>query len=186
MKLSASLIALSTALIGAICFMVSTEAGGNNNVRRVRVEGSDGTIYTVNTPDAMKAVELLEEMNRRCLVLIKNLPKDHILRKRYSPNNLAESPIRTDSSSWSVDKRKIFLCLRDRQTGMFYEPDVLFFVVVHELAHLASKSYGHNQEFIANFTELKSLAFAMRLMVVPPNISVPYCGTVIYDKNDPS
>jgi len=178
-----SLLAVGTAILGFIWF---TSYEGGKSIPRVRVEGSDGVIYVVNSPDEMEAVALLEEINRRIHVLISHLPKSHILRKRYDPSNLAESPIHTNSSSWSVEKKKIFLCLRDRTTGGFYDADVLFFVVVHELAHLASKSYGHNDEFMKNFANLKNLAASLRLMVIQPNISVPYCGTIIYDKNAPS
>src|ERR1044071_556249 len=180
MKILSGLLTMSVAVLGMVCFVLPTITYDQG--RQSKAEAFDGVSYTVNSPDETKAANLLAEINRRIKILLRNLPKNSILHKRFRPENLAESPVRVDASSWSVDKSKIFLCLRDRQTGTFYEADILFFVVVHELAHLASKSYGHNEEFIQNFGALKSLASSLGLVAVKPDISVPYCGTYIIDQ----
>jgi hypothetical protein len=44
------------------------------------------------------------------------------------------------------------LCIRDKDENKnLHEHNLLMFVVIHELAHIMSKSIGHNNEFYNNF-----------------------------------
>jgi predicted metal-dependent hydrolase len=80
------------------------------------------------------------------------------------------------SESVTIEKRKIFLCLRDKQ-GVYYPFDVLLYVLLHELAHVVSKSYSpsHNKEFKDNFEALlqraRDYGYLLKITHVPEN----YC-----------
>ena len=71
------------------------------------------------------------------------------------------------------------LCLRHKKGDHpFHDYNTLQYVMIHELAHIASVSEGHNQEFINNFRFLlrqaKSLGY-----YEPVNYShtpIYYCG----------
>ena len=46
----------------------------------------------------------------------------------------------------------VHLCIRDKDENKnLHEHNLLMFVVIHELAHIMSKSIGHNNEFYNNF-----------------------------------
>lgn len=69
---------------------------------------------------------------------------------------LAETPVDTDVA-YSIGKGAISLCLRDQEGGLESENSSMF-VLIHELAHLATDSYGHRPEFWANMKFLLELA----------------------------
>jgi predicted metal-dependent hydrolase len=90
--------------------------------------------------------------------LVKKYPEDDRVRKmkkRYRPQNVMEgSPFnKENSTSYSLSKgEKIVFCIRSgKDPNQFHNTNLLMFVVIHELAHLASSSYGHNGEFRDNF-----------------------------------
>lgn len=63
----------------------------------------------------------------------------------------------TGEVAFSVDKTTIHVCLRD-QTGKIEDMNTSMFVLVHELAHVATAGYGHHAEFWANMRFLLELA----------------------------
>lgn len=93
----------------------------------------------------------------------------------------AQIPIREGDSSYTEGKKFITLCLKNPETGEYYDMNTIMYVALHELAHLISESYGspgneHNQEFRSNFSLL--LERAERLGFYNPRIPMPrtYCG----------
>ena len=50
------------------------------------------------------------------------------------------------------------MCLRDADTGRFANADDLFFVLLHELSHIANEKYGHGPEFWDEFRTVLELA----------------------------
>ena len=62
--------------------------------------------------------------------------------------------------AYTENKRSISVCLRSGST------DALFFVVLHELAHVASTSYGHTDEFWQHFRLLVDAARSVGVYVV--------------------
>lgn len=73
---------------------------------------------------------------------------------RYNKDNVTEGPPNNGKdTSYSISKgRKIVFCLRSgNNPEQIHDLNLLMFVTLHELAHLASSTYGHNREFINNF-----------------------------------
>jgi len=83
-------------------------------------------------------------------------------------------PIKEGNGSYTENKTFITLCTR--KNGKVYDSNTLIYVCLHEIAHLISKSYGHNQEFRDNFKML--LDKAQSLGLYNKNIPIPedYCG----------
>ena len=57
------------------------------------------------------------------------------------------------NKSYTINKEKVFLCLKD-PIGEYYPENMLNYVLIHELAHVISKSIGHTEEFYKIFDEL--------------------------------
>lgn len=51
-----------------------------------------------------------------------------------------------DNKSYTINKEKIFLCLRDRY-GQYYSKDILMYVLLHEIAHTLCTDVGHTEQF---------------------------------------
>jgi hypothetical protein len=104
------------------------------------------------------------------------------LKKRYKIDRLVENdPPDKDNTSFTEDKgEKIALCLREKVTGHdnLHDHSILEFVNLHELAHVASQGYGHDEEFWSNFRFLLNEAKDAGVHI-PVNYSerpVNYCG----------
>ena len=86
-----------------------------------------------------------------------------------------------DHVAYVIDKnRKFYLCA-STPDGSNEDPNTMRFVVLHELAHMMSESYGHTEEFSEHFLQLIRVATHLGLYD-PVNYSknpVIYCGTKI-------
>lgn len=163
----------------------------------IYVESSvDHTSYLVqqNRADSIDASNLLARIKRKLETLSRRLHKEmyHELRvrtflKRFASTTIQES-FKDDISftSYSVNKGdNIVLCLRSRSgsgeetTGVLTDENTLFYIVVHELAHIMSDSVGHTKEFGDNFKFLLSNAVKWKLYTFVDYRKYPteYCGT---------
>lgn len=82
------------------------------------------------------------------------------------------------NQSVTVDKKKIYICMRSPKDGYLYDFDILTYVTLHEVAHVLSKTYStrsHNEEFYQNFASILNKAYSLNLL--KPNIQIPddYC-----------
>lgn len=81
-------------------------------------------------------------------------PRVNNIVARYNPEHVSEGPPSNGKdTSYSIAKgRRIVFCLRSgRNPDEIHDINTLMFVGIHELAHLASDTYGHNKEFVQNF-----------------------------------
>ncbi len=84
---------------------------------------------------------------------------------------IEESPFEPDTSSYTLNKGDLIaLCVRNKETKDFHDYQLLLFVVIHELAHVASVSRGHGSEFIDTFKWLLDQA-AESGMYIPVDYS---------------
>lgn len=74
----------------------------------------------------------------------------------------------------------IVLCLRSRSAKLIDE-NTLFYVVLHELAHVMSDDVGHTKQFGHNFQFLLTSAIKYKLwtFVDYRRQPVEYCGTAL-------
>ena len=128
----------------------------------------DGRCYNVveNFSEADKASQLLAELNIFCLNVMKHLRNKYVwnyhpniearnavkfLMSNYNPDGIIENaPTNDVNTSYVDEKGKVFsICLREKESGKNYFHNIheLQFVVLHELAHMANVTYGHEEDF---------------------------------------
>lgn len=87
----------------------------------------------------------------------------------------AKIPIKEGDSAYTEDKEVIVLCLKNPDTGKYYDINTLMYVALHELAHYTSKNHGHGQEFRTRFAQL--LKEGANVGIYNPSLPIPttYC-----------
>lgn len=103
------------------------------------------------------------------------------LATRWATCTLRETGSNEGSVAYTLNKgTEIRICIRDK-AGNFEDPNNAMFVLLHELAHMMSATFGHNEEFRNNFYEIIRVAVEMGLYK-PVDYSqspVVYCGMQI-------
>lgn len=100
-------------------------------------------------------------------------------RLKFIDPEFAKLPIYIDDSAYTIDKRTIYLCLRDLETGEVFDINTLMYVTLHELAHVITTENefdDHGPIFKKNFSKLLKVATQRR--VYDPSQPLPhsYCG----------
>ena len=154
---------------------------------RVSVKASDGRTFLVrDTHHKQETAETLARLNTMVVQFIDKLvataDADHKvmalrLSERYNPNALVESRVEKHLTSFTVNKgEEVSLCLRTRDDKEeLHDFNTIIYAHLHELAHVASISEGHTNEFFSNFRYLlrKSAEWGMFKHVKGP---MNYCG----------
>ena len=147
----------------------------------------DGREYIVRKlPDGREAAERLANINKKVILLIGSFKeKDRegisMLKDNFNPDQLSETGLGAKYTSYSVNKwEEIAICVR-QPDNTFIDDNTVMFVVIHELAHVMTKSVGHTQEFWDNMAYLLERAEELNIYV-PKNYKespVDYCGMEI-------
>lgn len=117
------------------------------------------------------------------------------MKKNFKTANMEENiPERSGGdTSYVIDKGEVFaMCLRDpkRNNKLQEDENDLTFVLIHEMAHLFTSTYGHDTLFWNNFRFLLQEAVGIHLYkpINYKKTGSPYCGIVVtysplYDKS---
>jgi hypothetical protein len=107
------------------------------------------------------------------------------LKKGYNPKKVMETLPTSEYTAYSQNKgEKMAFCLNTEKEGnQLIDPNTLTFVAIHELAHIATKSIGHKDEFWNNFKFLLTEAAEIGVYDMVDYKKKPerYCGTDIND-----
>lgn len=140
------------------------------------------------------AANILGEINLMYVTLIKHLKKNRMntiwrdniiyLTNNYNPDVLGEHiPTNLNYTSYVRNKgKKIRLCLRTRENrNIFHDMNTIRFVAIHELSHMMTESYGHEDDFWKAFKFLLFEAQSLGLIKLIDYKKDPqkYCGIVI-------
>lgn len=161
---------------------------GNMNLRFDKIIGflKKENLFNVWTKYVKKDETLIEdkldELGKSGYKLFeKNI---HRLLKNYNSDALSENTPDSAYTSYSENKgQKIVFCMRSKPDDVLMDLNTMMFVGIHELAHLMSKSIGHNQEFWDNFRILLRISIGIEQYKCQ-NFDVEskdYCGTKITD-----
>lgn len=154
---------------------------------RIKVLADDGNYYTVrNTKKSKETANTLARLNAKVkefLALLQQKGDDSQspmisrLVQRYNPDTLNEGKIDKELTSYTINKgESITLCVRSRDShDNLYNDNVLFGVLLHELAHVGSVTVDHNAEFIRNFNYLLQKASEWN-MFTRITKQFDYCG----------
>ena len=142
--------------------------------------------YTVQIKDDSKeAADLIAKIKQRIITLIEHMEKTFgisdervaNLKNNFRPDRLKEGVSTPGYTSYSVNKgEQIVLCLRNKDS--LVDINTMMFVVLHEMAHLASVSIGHTEEFWNNFRWILEESINIGIYVKQDfeKKSVEYCG----------
>jgi len=144
--------------------------------------------YTVQIRDDSKeAADLIAKIRQKLVLFVEHLGKTYsgdsrieMLKLNFKPDKLKEGIDTPGYTSYSINKgEQIILCLRSKDK--LVDINTMMFVVLHELAHLATKSIGHTEEFWNNFRWI--LEEAMNIGIYTKQDfkkeNVEYCGMTI-------
>ena len=145
----------------------------------------DNREYLVrNRDDKQAAADILATIVKNINILISYSKENKVftrLIKKYNMDNISESLSSSKYTSYSVNKgEKIVFCIRHKDQS-FVNLNTLMFVAIHEMAHLESKTIGHNKEFWDNMTEMLKVSIKLGIYQyqdykVEP---VKYCGITV-------
>jgi predicted metal-dependent hydrolase len=151
------------------------------------VTAKDGQKYLVlNHRDKQAAADKLADIKQKLMLLIDDFQYENDssedinrLKKRFKAV-ISENAPGGEYTSYTVNKGEhIYMCLRE--DNRLVDDNVLMFVALHELAHVMTKSIGHQRDFKENFRML--LKFAQQrgyYSYQPYHVNpVKYCGTKI-------
>eukprot|EP00798_Chlamydomonas_sp_ICE-L_P029723 gene29723-biopygen4343 len=146
----------------------------------------DGREYLMRRlPDRQNAANLMARINLNLNKLVQHLvakyPKNPVVRQlydNYNPDALSEGGAELGYTSYSVNKgEKIVLCLRQRDHELV-EENILMYVAIHELGHLATDEVGHTPKFWSNFKWIlgEAMSIGLYTKVDFDNEPQKYCG----------
>ncbi len=172
---------------------------------RSAVDGLPYRVHPTHT-SPQKAADLLAAINGRLVIVMRRLRTKYArdpemaarfpararatarILRRYNPDNLVEnSPLDpSGDTSYTVDKGTLLaLCLRARDRGGktdgFHDMDLLTFVALHELSHIAIEEIDHPPGFWKAFKFI--LEESVQAGVYKPEDyrgrPITYCGLVV-------
>lgn len=122
--------------------------------------------------------DVMNELEKFVLYLTVNKifsdSKTRLLNYKIKNMILGERAKNETEVGYTVNKgREIRVCLRDFN-GNLIDKDVVLFIILHELAHIITESYGHTNEFWGNYKQLEESAKTYGLVKnFDPTISCP-------------
>jgi len=156
------------------------------------VSSIDGDKYCVRERENIQnASDLLAKTTDKMKKLVKYVgekykDKDNVKRlvKKFNPKKIVETLPTSEYTAYSENKgQKIAFCLNKekKDDNHLIDENTLMFVALHEMAHVASESIGHNKEFWDNFKFLIKEASEAELYnpVDYSKKNEEYCGMTI-------
>lgn len=160
-------------------------------INSIRVKSDiDNKYYIVrNNKNKQESADTLALINSKIIKLIDHLKNENpktknvsLLLSRYNGDSLMEN-IELDNTTYTINKgTEIAVCLSTRDTHEnLYDINKLMFVIIHELAHVGSESYGHNNEFRLFFIFLLKKSIEIGIYKYEDYSKQPaeYCGITI-------
>jgi len=157
----------------------------------------DNKYYLVrNVNNKMEAANMLARIRQNVITLSDHLfsikdkfPEqvNHIIQLHNRVNDIiiVESTGDSEYTSYSVNKgEQIVFCIRPKQTGdKLHDMNLVMYVVLHELSHVACPEFGHTELFkkIFSFITQQAILIGMYTKVDFAKDPVDYCGMMITD-----
>jgi hypothetical protein len=158
-----------------------------SEVTYVKAKNDDQTFLVRRLPDKQQAADLLADITNDLTKFVNQLtakyPANENIKRLYrnfNPKNVSEGSVNSGYTSYSVNKgEKMVLCIRQKdEKNSFVDKNVILYVAIHELAHLATKSVGHDDSFWTNFKFILGEAVEMGIYKKVDFSKAPasYCG----------
>ena len=133
-----------------------------------------------------KTVDGMQKLVDHCAKSFPDRENVKRLKQGFNPKKIQETLPTSEYTAYSENKgEKIAFCLDKNKNGKggLIDLNTLMFVAIHELAHVASESIGHTDEFWRNFKFLLQEAEKINIYVPEDYKKEPkeYCGMDITD-----
>jgi len=144
----------------------------NVNTNTKYTKANNGIEYLVQiSPDSINKANMLAVLDNRVNDFVKyvgdNKLPTKIISKRFINRmksvKLKETPYNESGAGYTINKGDIYLCLVNKETQILNDVEDVMFVLMHELAHTMSTSYGHGPEFKTNFDFIVKLCVKLKL-----------------------
>jgi hypothetical protein len=177
-------------IIVIVYYLTMDNYGKYGKSRLIAYTGPDGITYFVHRAhdNRNEALRKLINIQRRNITLLRHLKRNHAndpraqrLLTQYNPDKIMEnSPLSASGdTAYIIGKGTEFrMCLRRRDNQSLHSDQELTFVQLHEMAHIASISYDHDQEFWSTFKWLLERAVEGGVYIPVDYSTQPftYCG----------
>lgn len=148
----------------------------------------DGRSYLVRSlPDKQEAADYLARINADLQKLVRHLrakyPNDADYKRMYEnfdPDAISEGSPESNYTSYTVNKTALVICIRQVDHS-FVKKNVVMYLVLHEMGHMACPEVGHTPMFWDVFKKVLREAVKMGLYskIDFKNKPEPYCGISI-------
>lgn len=174
-------------LLGSTLLLLYTAFSQRNQLHRVS-STIDSRTYKVRE-SSTEAADRLATIRQKLLRVVSALPQGDIkerLTARLPHTVFSENPIELPDkryTSYSINKgEEIVMCLRS--SGVFFQQEILLYVALHEMAHVACPEEGHTALFYEIFAEILRTALQTGIITNSDFTSRPvdYCGITISEK----
>ena len=145
--------------------------------------------YCRDINNKQQAANLLGEIDKRLNLLrnflleqFKDNPNFVKRLKRFKSKNIRESTRFSKSTSYTVNKNTLVMCLRSKQNEQILKDiNTLLFVAIHEFTHIVTDSFGHTEDFWENFKYMLKTASEINIYDKQDYFNNPekYCGIEI-------
>jgi len=88
----------------------------------------------------------------------------------------------TDLTSYTINKgEELAFCLKSKITGKFHDINLLMYVAIHEMAHMACPEIGHNDLFkkIFMFLTIEAINMKLYIKIDYQENQTEYCGMIL-------
>ena len=130
--------------------------------------------FVQDLDDKQQAADKLAKIAVRLEKLVKHLSKKYPkldsvkrLNKRFDSDNIKETYIDSEYTSYTVDKgENMSYCLRTKNNDerTLHDINTMMFVSIHELAHVMTVTQDHSPEFHENFQFILKEAIELSLI----------------------
>ena len=191
MNNSLIILLLILVLLLSWCIYNHVMLSNSNNIEPLEMQFSDITKkkYGIQEtlPKTREAVNMIAQIDlfidKFVAYLDAKNPNDRRVKRlvnRIHDTKIEESPFEPDTSSYTLNKGELMaFCVRSKENpNDMHDYQTMLFVVIHELAHVASVSRGHGAEFVSTFKWLLQQAdeSGMYSPVDYSKTPITYCG----------
>lgn len=185
---------LALALV-ALSIYVAVSIYRNSDMFQLKcvISSVDSNTYCVRDREHIdKAADLLAHNTKKMRALVQHVKERHPDKENirrlvagFNPSKIVETLPTSEHTAYSENKgEKLAFCLqKHKNESTLIDQNTLFFVSMHELAHIATVSIGHTEEFWRNFKTLieESVNAGLYRPVDYSKQPAPYCGMTLTD-----
>lgn len=177
-------------------FIIVTSLLVINKNRLIYVKSDvDGSEYMVDSKSDERVANVLAVLKEKMFTLRDRLDEDEsdpVMKKavarlkKYlnSSTDITETPIDSNNTSYTINKgEKISFCVRSKKTGDIHDINLLTYVAIHEISHIACEEEDHTELFwkIFGYLAQKAEGFGLYQKIDFNSKPEEYCGMDIKD-----